>query len=140
MPQLLSPRNTLRLMTTAVRSRPEFASRVHVVLAPGTHGVEVASVYGTSEQLRDIAQQLNNALDSLPHEAVEFDSPRSLFSVPATGLSAVNTPAVLAFYVAPAAAPKPKPWRGRAFGSIWALGLAIVGVVALVKWFMGLFL
>jgi hypothetical protein len=125
-------------MNTTLPPSDQFANRVHVILASGAHGTRVASVYGTREQLRDIAERLNNALDSLPQEAGHADRPQSLFSIPATELSRVNPPAVLAFHVASSTSAKPKPWRGPMFGSLWALAFAVVGVVALVKWSLGL--
>ena len=118
---------------------PDFSTRVHLLLRPATHGVRVASLYGTTEQLKDIANRLQAELEVASTNASVIYGPKRLFSIDATGLSGANAPAAIEFYLASIKTPKPKPWGGPLFGSVWALIFAVIGAIATCKWVISLF-
>jgi len=120
---------------TDTPTSPDFSARVHILLTPASHGVRVASVYGTREQLQDISSRLQAALQAYSGEAPIGDNkPTRLFSIEATGLSRTAGPAAIEFYLASTDTPKPKPWNGPLFGSLWALVFALIGVIATTRW------
>ena len=102
---------------------------INVVSVRGEYTV---AVIASRPQIEKLATDLLTSLSNTPTEP-PTDKPKYLLSLAATGLVPGNPETYIAFLLDTADGYRPKPWFGPMFGSWWALLLAFVGVIALVK-------